>query len=209
MFIIAPQKYLEENDEAKKYPYRVSYEEICKYFKEKMDARSCFKLTQLEQAISHQKSGYKIIEVKCVTDFWESYIDYKEKRYKQLELLNSRGPKGARSTWPTYKTVHKDVTVVHKTEKGYVDLSFRGGYERIHSLAALFEETIGDVQELEMTVAAAGKSAVLRKRVPVIDVYETFETYENEIDECFRAIKELNDIALRLDVRKLQQILRD
>lgn len=136
VFIVAPEKYLIHDEEASKYPNKVSYEEMVAYFKNKIDIRSKFKLTQLEQAIYSQKSGYKVVEVSSVTDFWNKYIDYQEEFYPQLISVNNRGPKGARSTWPTYKTVHKEVTIVHKTEKGYVDLSFRGAYDKIPALVS-------------------------------------------------------------------------
>lgn len=207
VFIVAPQKYINEDDEAMKYPNKVLYEELEVYFKEKTDVRSKFKLVLIEQAIRHQKSGYKVVEVASVTDFWNMYIDYQEKNYPQLNSLNSRGPKGARSTWPMYKTVHKDVTIVHKMEKGYVDLSFRGGCDKINMLVSFLEESIGEIKKMGMTVEVAGKSAVLRKKVPVIDVFDSFNRYESEVEVGFKVLDLINDIALRLDVRKLQEIM--
>lgn len=207
VFIVAPEKYIKEDKEAEKYPNKVLYEDLVKYFNEKSDERSKFKLVQLEQAIQHQKSGYKVIENKKVTEFWDKYIDYQKKEYPQLALYDSKGPKGARSMWPTYKTVHKDVTIVHKTEKGSVDLSFRGGYERIHLLVRFFEESIEEFNKMDTIIETAGKSAVLRKRVPIVDVFETFEKQESAIKDAMEVVKEFNEILLNWDARKLQEIL--
>lgn len=43
VFIIAPQKYLNENQESKKYPNRISYEEVHEYFSRKTTDRNIFK----------------------------------------------------------------------------------------------------------------------------------------------------------------------
>lgn len=207
VFIVAPEKYLMNNEEAANYSFKVKYEELLSYFKAKDDARSLFKASQIEQAINHQKTEYKVVEVSSVTDFWNKYIDFQEANYAHLSSVNSKGPKGARSTWPTYRTVHKDVTIVHKTEKGYVDLSFRGGYKNIHLLATFLEENVGDYKGLGLSIEQASSSAVLRKKLSSVDVRQPFESQQAEIDEAFRAVDLLNDIALRLEVNALQKIL--
>lgn len=207
VFIVAPQKYIIDNEEASKYPNKVLYEELVNYFSKKTDIHSKFKLIQLEQAISNQKNGYKVVEVASVTRFWNEYIDYQGKHYSYINSMNHKGPKGAKSTWPTFKTVHKDITIVHKTEKGYVDLSFRGGYEKIHMLIEWLEEVLGDLNELGVTVEPAGKSAVLRKKVPIVDVFDEFSKYKAEVEEGFKAIDMLNYIAKKLDARRLKELL--
>ena len=207
VFIVAPEKYLMNNEEAAKYPIKVRYEELLSYFKAQDDARSLFKASQIEQAISHQKTEYKVVEVSSVTEFWNKYIDFQELNYAHLSSVNSKGPKGARSTWPTYRTVHKDVTIVHKTEKGFVDLSFRGGYKNIHLLATFLEESEGNLKTLGLSIEQASNSAVLRKKISPIDVMMPFESQQVEIEKAFQVIDMLNDIALRLDVAKLHDIL--
>lgn len=207
VFMIAPEKYLNGDMEAAKYPNKVLYEEMISYFERKNDSRSEFKLAQINYAISHQKTGYQLLEVASVTEFWDRYIDYQEENYPHLASLNIRGPKGARSTWFHYKTVHKDVTLVHKSEKGYVDLSFRGAYDKIPLLVELFEETNGSIKQIGMSIEPAGKSAVLRAKVPSVDVLDAFDNYRDEVDACLKAVEMLNDIALRLDVKKVQKVL--
>ncbi len=209
VFIVAPEKYLKDNDEAMKYPNKVLYEELVKYFSGKTDVRSKFKLVQLEQAISHQRTGYKVVEVASVTRFWNNYIDYQNEKYGRLMSLNNKGPKGAKSTWFTYKTVHKDVTIVHKTEKGYVDLSFRGGNGKIDKLVKWFEDDIENFKESGMTVETAGKSAVLRIKVSKVDVFDEFDKYIDNVDEGLKAVEKFNEIALHLNQRKLQDILQE
>ena len=51
IFIVAPKIYLNTNDEARNYPYSVSYEEVLNYFENKNDSRSVFKASQIKQAI--------------------------------------------------------------------------------------------------------------------------------------------------------------
>ena len=207
VFIIAPEKYLNEDVEAAKYPNKVLYEEMFSYFERKNDLRSEFKLAQINYAINHQKTGYQLLEVASVTEFWDKYIDYQEEHYPHLTSLNSKGPKGARSSWFHYKTVHKDVTLVHKSEKGYVDLSFRGAYDKIPLLVELFEEASASLKQIGMSIEPAGKSAVLRMKVPSVDVLDMFDNYRDKVDVCLKAVESLNDIALRLDGKRVQEIL--
>jgi len=207
VFIIAPEKYLNEDIEAAKYPNKVLYEEMVSYFEQKNDLRSEFKLAQINYAINHQKTGYQLLEVASVTEFWDKYIDYQEENYPHLTSLNSKGPKGARSSWFHYKTVHKDVTLVHKSEKGYVDLSFRGAYDKIPLLVELIEEANGSLKQIGMSIEPAGKSAVLRMKVPSVDVLGAFDDYKDEVDVCLKAVESLNDVALRLDGKRVQEIL--
>ena len=58
IFIVAPKIYLDTNDEANKYPYSISYEEVLSFFESKNDSRSAFKASQIRQAIYKKESGY-------------------------------------------------------------------------------------------------------------------------------------------------------
>lgn len=105
VFIIAPQNYLDNDLEAKKYPNRISYEEILDYFKKyNEDNRAKFKIQQIEQSIFKKKSTYQCTPDEEVTDFWHEYVAYQRKHYPLLPYISGDKERGAKSSWPTYKS---------------------------------------------------------------------------------------------------------
>lgn len=204
VFIIAPKKYLEENEEAPKYPNKITYEECLEYFRSKEDNRSIFKVQQIEQAIYKQKHGYQVIVNAAVTDFWDKYITYKEEHYPDLWLVSKRGPKGINARWPHFNTVLDDMFIYHKTEVGYADMTILGAADKIVDLEKELAKIFGDFTAKGIAVVKTGKSAAIRKRIPEIDFSKPFENYENEIPRCFDAIKELCEIAKRIYSYKIQ-----
>lgn len=202
VFIVAPSEYLSANDESKKYPHRVSYEECLEYFKPKTDARSSFKAQHIEQAINKQKHGYQVVEHSDVTDFWDKYITYKEQNYPQLWLVSKRGPKGRYSSWPHFNVAVDNMFIYHKAESGFVDLTVSGMGDKISQLEMLLPAVIGDLNAKGITLVKTGKSAALRIVVPVMNFTEPFERYTDVLPECFNAVQKLTNIANEISAMK-------
>lgn len=207
VFIIAPEKHLSENDEAKHYPNQVSYESILEYFRQYDDARSQFKAQQIEQAIYKQKHGYQVIENTDVTDFWEKYIAYQKEYYSHLYLVTGGGKKGSAATWPHYNTRIKGVYLSHKSEKGYVDLTFSGTWDRVNELEAVLRKTLGQFEEKGITLQKAGKSTVLRFIVPVVDFHKSFEDQVEKIETCFKGIDLMAKLSHLLSTEEMLNFL--
>ena len=91
--------------------------------------------------------------------------------------------------------------ILHKSEKGVVDLQFRGAAEKIDSL----QKAVAPYIDADMRVEKAGNSAVVRLKVPVMDFSKDFNTYTEEIRIVFSAVDRLNRLALTL-AEQLQQI---
>lgn len=202
VFIVAPREYLAANDESKKYPHRVSYEECLEYFKSKTDARSLFKAQHIEQAISKRKHGYQVVEHSDVTDFWDKYITYKEQNYPQLWLVSKRGPKGRYSSWPHFNVAVDNMFIYHKAESGFVDLTIPGMGDKISQLEMTLPAVIGNLNAKGITLVKTGKSAALRIVVPVMNFTEPFERYIDVLPECFDAIQKLTNIANEISAMK-------
>ena len=202
VFIVAPQKYLEENEEAALYPYQVSYEECLTYFEEQEDARSRFKAERIAQAIHKQKHGYQLIENAQVTAFWEKYISFQETYYPELPLTSKRGKKGFWARWAYFRTVIENVLIYHKTEYGYMDMTFEGAAEKI----VLFEKTMlaegFHLKEKGIRFEKTGKSAALRMIVPKMDFTKPFEEYEKDMSACFEAAAVLVDLAKEISMKE-------
>lgn len=208
VFIVAPKAYLEADNEAKKYPNQVSYEECLEYFSAKVDNRSLFKKQQIEQAIAKQKHGYIVIENKIITRFWQEYVAYQKAHHPKLNLQYNGEPKGSRSVWVTFHTSDPRIKIIHKSEKGYVDLEFAGLGEKTAELKELLVKTIGKLWDNGLSVEQTGKSAVLRIKCTEIDFRKTLEEAKTEVEEALNAVEKLYYILDDIPERELNFLIR-
>lgn len=182
--LIAPSHYIETDSEASKYPHYIEYEKMLSYFTEDGDA---LKSSIIEQAMNQEKSGYTPVRNDAVTEFWQKYYQYRRKNYPELILSEVEGARGSKAAWPYFKTNNKKMRIVHKSERGYVDLELPGlgGFE--DNLKLQLEGVIAE----DMYVANASKSAAIRIRVPKEFFDETFEEQTDSINACFEAVLRL------------------
>ena len=193
VFIAAPQKYLESDREAKKYPNKVSYEEIRDNLSD--DPVS---LAIIETALKKSEGLLPTVVDDAVTSFWEGYYDYHEANMPHLMLRVHRTKRGPNATWPDFQTVLKNVKILHKSERGVVDLQFRGMANQIAALEELVKPHIAD----DMSIEKTGNSAVVRLTVPVMDFSKPFSIYQKQMPIVFHAIDRLNKVALAIDARE-------
>ncbi len=199
VFIVAPQKYLSENREAKKYENCISYEELLEFFSSRKDNRSVYKAQQIKQAIYKQKTGYQIVEDHAVTAFWKQYAKYQKEHFPNVWLIYSGGKKGANASWPRYNTVIKGLYFYHKSEFGYIDLTFENCSERIPELEQILFIQLGDYSANGFSIQRTGKSAALRLIVPTVDFHKPFEMQLDKIKECFAAIQKMSETVKKLN----------
>ncbi len=203
VFIVAPEKYLNDNIEAQKYPNKVSYEECQLYFEKGADSRKIFKLSQIKQAIHKQKTGYQVIENKEVTEFWSKYISYKKRNYNHLLFTATEGPRGANSTWPQFNTVIEKLYIIHKSERGFIDLTIPSMAEFLPQLEMLLNEMV-NLKENDMTVHPTGKAGAVRLYVPIVDFSKPFDEQTDDIEKCFKGIEKMSELVKKLDAAKLR-----
>ena len=200
VFIVAPSKYLSENDEAKKYPYKVSYEECLDYFKDINDKRAEFKIQQMQSAISKQKNGYKPVISEEATKFWNNYIRYQNEHFKSLEIIGDNALKPVNSTWIIFRTNIEKARIIHKTEMGFVDLEFSGLGNKINELHDYLFTKLDEVKRDEVGIFKTGKSAVIRIEVPVICFKTDFEKDQAEVEKCLKAVVKLRDLSFKIPI---------
>lgn len=191
VFIIAPAKYLEGNQEAKKYPNKITYESI--------SLNDPFEVSVMEEALEVSKHGYVTIYNKQVTDFWDQVYDFAEERYPGVFRIH--GQKGlARSGTPgQWITIgcNNRFTLNIKSNRGYVDLEI-GGYADKFELFSKKNKDLIDQKRLY--VRTASKSLAIRQYVPMIDFSQPFETQKEALIEAFDAAKELQDLIKDLKI---------
>lgn len=208
VFIVAPEKYLKENDVAKKYPNKVSYEECEAYFEENIDSRKLFKLFQIRDAIYKQKTGYQVVENKNVTDFWHKYILFQREKYQHLFLTATEGPRGSKAVWPRFNTVIKELYILHKSEVGYVDLTISGAAERLYQLEVLLNDMV-NIKKLGISIQRTGKAAALRINVPKLDFKKPFEIQKADVEFCFNAVEKLSNLVKELNAERIHTFIKN
>ena len=206
VFIVAPKEYLLINEEAKKYPNQVTYEECLDYFCKLTDNRSAFKVQQIEQAIHKQKHGYQVIENKAVTSFWREYAKYQKAHHPELIFRDGNDPKGANSTWIAFHTNYKKIKIFHKSERGFVDLEFAGLGQNTAELKKLIIKTVGKLWTNNLAVYQTGKSAVLRIRVPEIDFKSDFAFSIEKVEQAMIAAEKLYSILDEIPEKDLNEL---
>lgn len=187
-FIVCPQKYYDNNDAAKKYPYHVWYEEIREYLKKKDDPASRVRYQQVCQAIEKAKRPSKTELNENANRFYRKYKDYQETKYPELNLTTKRDANGY---WAHYTTRFGTVYLLHKISDGRVDLTFNKAAKNLDKLEIVADwlkkhgiEGVGTV--------ATGMAGALRVTVPKLNMEIPFEENdEYDIEVCFKTIAEL------------------
>lgn len=194
LFIVAPKDYLESNTEAKKYDNNISYEEMKEYFKDDLYAYSLF-----EKALEEKKKGYIVIENKNVTLFWKRYYDFVEENYPKLKINRIEGPRGDTACWPIFLLPIKNVFIYHKSDRGYMDLTFEKQADNYYNFINAVKDKLTDA----MSVQKTGKSLVIRINIPIVDFKSSFDDYIPEMKECLDKAMILNNFLTSIDINKI------
>ena len=207
VFIVAPQKYLLLNAEAQKYPNKVEYETILSYFEELDDPRSPFKIQQIKQAIEKQKKGYQVEIDEAVTEFWSKYSEYQKEHYPNIKFRYNGEIKGSFATWPRFQTVYDGLYMNHKTEMGFVDMTFEGCADKILDVEGLLSDAVGDYLKEGFSVHKTGKSTAIRLIVPVLDLHKPFDSEVEKVERGLAAVNKMSELAKLLDFRGVVSLL--
>ena len=192
VFIFCPQKYYENNAEAKKYDHFISYEKIKDYFDSKSDVISAVRSQQLGQAIERAKKPPEINVDEAANLFFNKYKAYQKEYYPELDLRTSNKSNG---WWPHYSTRLGDVYLYHKRPEGFVDLTFPNAAKKMDVLHAMaFWLRNHDVSNV--VAVKTGRSAALRIEVPKMPLKAVFENIDPlDVKKAFDAIQVLVDFA--------------
>ena len=178
-------KCLEVVRELQKFMRKIDYMEILR-----LDGKNLIK-----KAIKEKKKGYKVVENKAVTLFWEKYYDLVENKFSDLKLNRIEGPRGSDANWPIFSTQIKKVKILHKADRGFVDLTFR----RVSQYYSEVYDIVKNVLKENMTLQKTGKSLAIRIRVPKIDFEKDFKEQEENVIKCLEVVRELQEFMKKID----------
>lgn len=195
VFIVAPQKYYDSNEEAKKYDHYVSYEECLEYFKSQNTCMSNIWVQQIDQAINKAQKQSNVTPNPARMDFLRDYIDYQRTNYESLIVANDPEV-GQAGGWIKLRVKVKNACIYHKVDKGFMDLTFFSGGEHSN----VFNKMVEVIHKLGFEKVACiptGKSMAYRLYVPSMNPENSFEDYKNtvELTACFEAAVQLTKLA--------------
>ena len=192
IFIFAPQKYYDGNDEAKKYDYFISYEDHLDYFGKKTDLIHDFRKRQIEQAINKAKSPSNVTINEMANAYFCQYREYQRNNYPMLDLRTKEGSNGY---WIQYATRFGKIYILHKTQEGFIDLTFPNTSDSIRTMEKIAEWLRHNGMN-NVFAAQTGKSSSLRMIVPPLTILREFDkTPEKDLIMCFETIKKLSDLS--------------
>lgn len=190
IFIVAPQKYLNGNSEAKLYLNHVSYEVILETLTDPFD------ISMMRRALDESVHGYVPIEDKQVTSFWNDLYDYVEKQYPNtLKISGKKGEsRGTNARWISINSA-PGTSIQIKSDRGYIDLEIAGYAERFVEFSKANQKVL---DEKQLIVRLASKSLAIRKYIDVIDFTKPFSEQEKLVDNALKVALELRELVNEL-----------
>ena len=185
-------KCLEVVRELQKFMRKIDYMEILR-----LDGKNLIK-----KAIKEKKKGYKVVENKAVTLFWEKYYDLVENKFSDLKLNRIEGPRGSDANWPIFSTQIKKVKILHKADRGFVDLTFRN----VSQYYSEVYDIVKNVLKENMTLQKTGKSLAIRIVVPKIDFKKDFKEQEENVIKCLEVVRELQEFMKKIDYMEILRL---
>jgi hypothetical protein len=184
--IVAPSKYFNKSADRLGFDYAVSHESIREWFNQAKDMgnRRLCKIAILDSALEYGTLGWKLVPNKEVTGFWRLYWELADFLAPELRTPEPKD-RPAASSFIYFKPVSltKKVRLKHKVCDGSVDLQFNGMGDRIGGL----EQRFGNLLESDTRIERAAKSAVIRIRVPAIDMAADFSTVREDVRKAVGA----------------------
>ena len=186
IFIVAPQKYLNNNQEAKKYACQVSYEEIREILTDE------FERALIDKAMDESRRGYVPVEDRKVTEFWSRLQDYVEMRFPDTFNIQWRTgeARGSNAVWIMIKCGH-GIYIEMKTDRGFVDLEIPGYADKFVEFSKANKDII---DQKRLFIRTATKSLAIRKYTESIDFTKDFSDQIDKVENAFIKAQELQDL---------------
>ena len=191
--ICAPSAYIAALGPNSVYQHQLPYEAIRNWYAQFDDPRSVWRKHIMSEAIEQGRRGYVMIVNANKSAFHRKYWEYIQLRHPKFIMREPKN-KGSNSDWIILKTndMPKDVTIDHKNGQGCVDLTFNRTRQ---------DDLIVSITDLpkEITPLQRGGSAILRTRVPKLDMERTIEEQADKLERVLAAAYSLTAF---IDIKK-------
>jgi len=185
--LVAPQRYLVGRGANAPFAATVAVEAIRDHFAGIEDSRSQYRARLLAMAAT-VRTTYEVQPDARTTDFYGRYWHLAKASMPDLRPF-APGPRGTGATWISLfsPSLPRGVELIHKTNQQRVDLQLA---RRAADVAEL-QERCADSLDGDMRIEAAGKSAVVRIDVPLVDTKGDFVAQRAQIDAGIEAAARL------------------
>lgn len=185
--IVAPEHYLENDEEAKSYDIEISYEKLSEWFAIHGDIRSKYRANILNLAISKERRRPRPVKHEGVTEFWQNYYRALMKTLPDARMDEPKSIPEA-SDWPMIKFRHfpKYWRIIHKLAQGCLDIEVSWTSEKT-------QEYVNQLACNKIVVAKPGKRTVMRINVAPVNRHQDFLEQKEAIDLAFEDIRLLRD----------------
>lgn len=184
--ILAPEKYLGKEPEAKGFNRHICYEDLADWFlhEKPLSARSRYKAAILNAAIT--KARRMPDPDPRITSFWHDYWELARKEGHELQMQDP-GPRRGGFMYFHPTPLPSSIYLVHKLRFGKVDLQFYG----LGKNTAELHRVIGHKLRGTYSLMRAGESAVIRIEVPALKTKDSFSKQASEVRKGLAALLEL------------------
>lgn len=199
IILVAPKEYSNDFDSLEVDGY-VFYEDIRNWLKQgAVNSNRCkFKIALLDRAVQKAKHGYQLIEDETASQFWINYWHLVNDLAPILNMPRpSKKPSGSSFVYFYPPNLPSRLSLIHKFTYGNVDLQI----SRAANKTGILRESMSEIITGRVSIQQAGKSAVIRKKVPVLDLNKSLESQSGKAKKCIQEVK--NTYEWLLDNKKL------
>lgn len=198
--LLAPATYLASRSGGDGFDASISYEQIVGHLSGRaaavegeLGARLRHRVLTLEQAIAKSRRGYTPVPHDGITDFWSRYWELANAISPSLKMERP-SVRGGRSWWIRFSAAlqqHPNLPnafLIHKLERGRIQIEFPGWAEQIELLEAAVRES-----DAPFEIWPAGKSAAIAMSVPIVDPTGDFDSQVGAVRAGLEAGVRLQD----------------
>lgn len=185
--LLAPNEYLSASPDAEGFDVKLSYETLRDWFlaSSRRDPRMEYKAGVIQRGINRMKNGWVREIDATATDFFQAYWGLASHEFPRLGVRKPAGvPKGHNEISYLSREIdsQRGFSLVHKFEKGCVDLRLRNGASRARELRQINRDLLGQ----EISVVRAGKSVAFRFFVP--ETMNRMQPFSKQVDVARKAM---------------------
>lgn len=196
--LVAPENYIKNKSE---FEYNISYESMRAWYATSTNEehRSWYKQQVLTLAIDQERRGYQVVKDEAVTKFWKEYFLFVTKEVPGINM-NDPKSKPANSSFVYFKPdlLPLGTRLIHKMEKGYIDLELSGQAENHTDAATKYSDVISE----DMEIVVTGKSLAIRIEAPTLSFEKTFDEQLETMNDVVLGLRAMVDWLKNIAIKK-------
>jgi len=188
--LFAPASYVEATEKTAVVDAVLSYETVRDWFAARETRRAEYRSQVLDAAVTQGRRGYVSKPDEAATSFRQGYWNIAHTEFPELEMDEPTGVAGGNS-WERFNlsALPSDIGLVHKMDRGVVDLTFGGRADEETAFRDQYEPRL----DPDMNIVTTGKSLSVRLAVSPLDSRgdptEQSETIHEGLSAASRLLK--------------------